>query len=261
MKRLPFGILALVLAAMVVPAQPAGSAERSVRVLFIGNSLTSANNLPAMVADMARSRGHGLQYDIYAPGGYRLLQHAKDPKALAKIRQGNWDFVVLQEHGQCLGFSQAEIEVSVYPYVAQLDQAIKMASPKATIVYYMTMARKSGDLGHISISHELKTYAGTQHRVDKAYIDMARVFPAVLAPVGLAWEDFRAQNPSIDLYADEAHPNIKGSYLAACVIYETLFKENSQGLPHPAGIDDMTAALIQNVTHHSSGRPVGILGK
>ena len=74
---------------------------------------------------------------------------------------------------------------------------------------------------------------------------MAQENLAAIAPVGAAWENVRFNAPEIQLYADDTHPNLTGSYLAACVLYGTLFRDNPVGLIHPDSIDAKTAAYLQ----------------
>ena len=53
-----------------------------------------------------------------------------------------------------------------------------------------------------------------------------------MAPVGIAWENCLRRHPGIALYqADGQHPTEAGSYLAACVMYCTLFGKSPLGLP------------------------------
>ena len=223
--------------------------EAPTRVLFIGNSLTTANNLPQLIADLAKNRNHIMEYDVYAPGGWNFSQHASDPQTLEKIKKGNWDFVVLQEQGQRPAFSQEQVQEEVYPFARQLSRAIKEANPQAHIVFYMTMAKKNGDQHNAAkVSPELGTYEGMQSRINESYATMAMGNNALVAPVGLVWKKVREQYPSIDLYADETHPNLAGTYLAACVFYTVFFNDTSTGLSHPSAIDGQTASAIQNVT-------------
>ena len=49
------------------------------RVLFIGNSYTSVNNLPQTIASVASSVGDNLIFDSNTPGGYRFMDHATNP--------------------------------------------------------------------------------------------------------------------------------------------------------------------------------------
>jgi hypothetical protein len=54
-----------VIALLVLAAAPAASAS-PLRVLFVGNSLTSANDLPATVAALARGAGTPIEFDVRA---------------------------------------------------------------------------------------------------------------------------------------------------------------------------------------------------
>ena len=241
-------LLVIVCSVLLVVPQAMG-VEAPTRVLFIGNSLTTANNLPQLIADLAKSRNHLLEYDVYAPGGKSLSEHASDPVTLSKIKEKPWDFVVLQEQGQVPAFADWQVQEEVYLFARQLSQAIKVANPQTHTVFYMTMARENGD-PHNAMKiflPELETYEGMQNRINQSYLNMARENNALVAPVGLVWQKVREQYPSIDLYADETHPNLTGAYLATCVFYTVFFNDTSAGLVHPSPIDGQTASAIQGI--------------
>jgi hypothetical protein len=187
------------------PAGCSWSKPIKVRVLFIGNSLTSANNLPGMIADLAVRRNFRLEYDAYLPGGYNLSQHAGDPGLINKIKQGNWDFVVLQEQSQRPAFSQTQVEAQVYPFAEKLSLLIKEASPKAQVVFYETMAKKNGDTQNAKFFPGLATYAGMQEKINLSYAQMARRNNGFLVPVGVVWQKARLERPDIELYSDDTH--------------------------------------------------------
>ena len=76
MKRLLLA-LALLFTACVAGAAP-------LRVLFIGNSYTSVNNLPAIFKEIATSAGNEAPaIEAATPGGKTLEQHSKLPDTLA----------------------------------------------------------------------------------------------------------------------------------------------------------------------------------
>jgi hypothetical protein len=214
-------------------------------ILFIGNSLTFVNDLPRQVAKLAEARGHAVKCEMYAPGGYHLSQHVADPQALKLIKSRKWDIVVLQEQSQVPAFSEEQVKRDVYPYAKKLCALIRAASPKARIVFYQTMAKKNGDPSNIGVAKELATYEGMQKRIDRTYRALALANGAELAPVGEVWKEVRSARPSLELYSDETHPNLNGSYLAACVFYQVIFGENPDHLPHPSQIDNQTALFLQ----------------
>ena len=69
------------------------------RVLFIGNSYTFVNNLPWMLSELARAADDSpvIDTEMIVAGGATLRTHWEGGRALAAIRRGHWDYVVLQE--------------------------------------------------------------------------------------------------------------------------------------------------------------------
>jgi hypothetical protein len=51
-----------------------------------------------------------------------------------------------------------------------------------------------------------------------------------VAPVGLAWRRAQEEQPDLKLLLDPVHANVEGSYLAACVLYSTIYKQSPVGL-------------------------------
>ncbi len=224
------------------------SAERdtnAVRILFIGNSLTSANNLPAMIADIADSQGVDVIYDTHTPGGARLRNHASNKQVLRKLRERPWDFVVLQEQSQTPGFGDRQLARDLFPHATRLVEESKKANPGTSVIFYMTMAHRNGDPANQNVSPELLTYEGTQGRINRSYLKMARDNQSLVAPVGEAWWVVREERPELGLYADNTHPNPTGTYLAACVFYATLFQSPCSGAAVPRQVPQAIAEFLQ----------------
>ena len=97
-------------------------------VLFLGNSYTGVNNLPLLTYNLALSLGDTINYDSNTPGGYTYEGHSTNATSLAKIAQGNWDFVVLQEQSQKPSFPPSQVATEVYPYAQVLVDSIKSAN-------------------------------------------------------------------------------------------------------------------------------------
>lgn len=211
------------------------------RVLFIGNSYTGVNDLPLLVSTVVKFQNDSIYYDSNTPGGYTLNGHSSNATTLAKIAQGNWDYVVVQAQSQEPSFSPSQVASSVLPYAHKLDSLIHAASPCAETVFYMTWGRKNGDASNCGVYPPVCTYAGMQSRLRSSYLLMAQQNNASVAPVGPAWREVINQNPSFDLYqSDESHPSIYGSYLAACTFYSTFFQRKVQ--PNNALIAGISAA-------------------
>ena len=236
MKRLFLFVLLIALISMSVFC-----AGREINVLFIGNSLTYYNNLPGMVSQMGESRHHIMKYEMYTPDGYRLIQHAADKKVFDLLKNKKWDYVVLQDLHHILFLTPEQLRREVYSSAEKLCAAARSANKKAHIVFYMTLAQNRG----FKNAPEYATPAKIQGKLNRIYVAMAKDNHALLSPVGMAWAIVRKDQPNMDLYQDEFHPNLTGSYLAACVFYRVIFKESPVGLPYPKEINKKVALYLQ----------------
>src|SRR4051812_20940630 len=191
------------------------AAKKPLRVLFIGNSYTFFNGgMGTLVQSLAAAvkGGRPLEYVEVTKGGQTLEGHWADGKALAQIRKGGWDFVVLQEHS----LRPLQDREKMYTYAKRFDDEIRKVGAKT--VFYETWARKNRP--------------ETQSGLDAAYTGIAREVTAMVAPAGLAWQAALKVNPNLSLHiADLSHPTPAGSYLNACVFYETFFGRSPEGLP------------------------------
>jgi hypothetical protein len=74
-----------------------------VRILFLGNSYSAENHLPAMVGELLlSSKVLSPHIGSYLRGNYKLEQHAADQEALKLLKEGAdggkpWDVLVVQE--------------------------------------------------------------------------------------------------------------------------------------------------------------------
>jgi hypothetical protein len=85
-----------------------------------------------------------------------------------------------------------------------------------------------------------------QSSIDAAYLFIAGDQHAPIAPVGYAWENVFKQESNPDLWQDDgSHPTTKGTYLAACVFYASLFSQSPVGLKFQAGLADGDALQVQ----------------
>lgn len=228
------------------------NAQDTLNVLFLGNSYTTSNNLPVLIENLAATNNQVLIHDKNTPGGHQLIQHASNATSISKIYSNNWDYVVLQEQSQKPSFPPAQVEADVYPYARQLDSMIVDNDSCTETVFYMTWGRENGDQANCASYPPLCTYEGMQDRLRTSYLEMTVDNNAICAPVGSAWWSARINNPTLSLYtADESHPNINGSYLAACVFYGTLFRESPVGNSFISTLSQTDAQFLQQMAHNA----------
>ncbi len=243
--------MVLLAAANAWPGAASAARPASLQVLFLGNSYVLANDLPGKLSALARSLGDAVTTDSYAKGAYRLMNHAQDAQALAKIKARRWDFVVLQEQSQFPALDDWQVDRDVVPYAARLDELIHAASPRAKTVFFSTWGRKDGDSQNCHLIPEVCTYEGQQRRITRTFERLAEMTSARLAPVGPAWRRVRQAHPEIELYAaDGVHPSAAGTYLAACVFYAALLRKSPLG-GSPLGLDPAVARVLQRTAHQS----------
>ncbi len=248
-RRLPLGLaLALVLALAVagsigaalvarLPACALTPAAQCTRVLFIGNSYTYVNDLPGTFARLAASGGHRVETGMIAPGGAFLADEVKNPDTATTIAGTTWTAVVLQEQSQ-LPASPSDAGATFLPAVLQL--AAQAAAHGARPLLLETWAHRDG------WPEMHQDYAAMQAAIDQAYAGAAAQSGAAVVPVGEAWQRVLASDPSIALWQDDgSHPAPAGTYLAACVLYQTLFGASPVGLGDHEGLPDSVAAELQ----------------
>jgi hypothetical protein len=221
------------------------SQHKKISVLFIGNSYTAVNNLPALVDSLAIANGDTILTDQNTPGGYTLQMHSTDATTLSKIHQRAWDYVVLQEQSQLPSFDSASVIASTIPYALILDSIIRANNSCTQIIFYMTWGRKYGDASNCPFYPPVCTYSGMQQRLKESYLWMADTCHRIVAPVGEAFRRSIQIDSTLELYqSDQSHPSMAGSYLAACVFYEVLIHKSFGTNPYFAGLPSSTAYFL-----------------
>lgn len=202
--------------------------------LFIGNSFTARNDVPGLIASFAESRGHKLDHRLISVGGASLRSHWNRAEAPAAIRDGKYDFVVLQEQSTL----PVKNRTRTHENIRLFDEAIRAAGSQ--MVLYLTWARQHAP--------------ETQEALTEAYTSIGRELNAIVVPVGPAWETFLAKHDRPVLHdKDKSHPTLAGSYLAACVFFATLFKESPIGLDvEVQGLAPADAKLLQRAARDAT---------
>lgn len=112
-------LVAVLTAAACSPVPPA---ESPVSILLIGNSYSIANDLPAMITELAAAGDKTLSAELVAEGGWSLGDHANSQKTRNLIGVGTWDYVVLQEQSVIPSLRDYREEF-MFPAARVLDDA------------------------------------------------------------------------------------------------------------------------------------------
>lgn len=229
--------------------------QEEIRVLFLGNSYTYFNDLPKMIEDIATSENKVFTHESVTPGGCTLFQHVESQASLSKIRQGNWNFVVLQEQSQ-LPVIDYYRHNTLKPSYKALYDSIMLYNTNAKVVGYMTWGRRFGgqqcaNFGKgLYCSADFVDFNHMQDTLTAAYCENAYATNSYVAPVGEAWKAALATDSTLVLHSsDNSHPSYDGSYLAACIFYSVFWNNSPIGIYHSNQIDETKAELLQAIAH------------
>lgn len=229
-----------------------GARGEAIRVLFVGNSFTGRNDMPAMFQKIARAGGYKVYVEWIYEGGTSLYKYANyktEEGALfyEKLREKQWDYVVLQEQSCKPVKYPSNVEWSVN----KLVKAVKRTG--AEPVLFMTWVHKRGSAFYkasYAKKHRI-TPARFYKKVSEFYSDLGNANDICVASVGTAFWRCSQYWPRIELYkSDKVHPTKEGSYLAACVFYTAIFKEKlpSENL----SISSRMAATLRRIAYRTT---------
>jgi hypothetical protein len=172
-------------------------------VLFIGNSLTAANDLPGMVDAIGRARGAGVAHETIAVPNFSLEDHWQKGDAVRAIARGGWSTVILQQGPSALPASR----VLLRDYVRKFDAEVRRVGARTALYMVWPAAARNDDFDAV---HE-------------SYASAARDVGGLFLPAGDSWRAAWRRDRTLALYGDDKfHPSLLGSYLAALVVYAQL---------------------------------------
>lgn len=167
-------------------------------VLFIGNSLTGANDLPRRVQELARDGGAPIEVDAVIAAGFSLEDHLSTGRALSRIRSRRWRAVILQQGPSTLPASRANLIQHAHLLARRVREG--GARPALLMVWGLPGQR--------------------QEDVSASYRAAAGATGSLLIPAGDAWQAALARDRSLPLTArDRFHPSPLGTWLAALAVH------------------------------------------
>ena len=206
------------------------------RVLFIGNSLTEANGLPAVVETLSR-QGGGTPISTASVvfGGFSLEDHWNEGTARRRIAERGWSVVVLQQGPSSLPDSQVDLR----EWTVRFDTIIR-ASGARTALYMVWPESNRRD---------------AFDAVSRSYARAAEDVSGMLMPVGEAWRAAWRRDPDVPLYgADGFHPTPTATYLAALVMCQQITGRSPVGLPAWMEMSADRALLLQQAAQDANAQ-------
>lgn len=187
------------------------------RILMLGNSYTSANHLPLMLAEMT-----GAEVVAHTRGGARLAEQINPAtklgnKTLKALHDEKWDYVIVQE------MSNGPI-TSKEKFMTNLSKLCGLIRENGAIpVLFATWAyEKNGkQLKKFGMEYEDMICS-----MKETFREAAKRTSCLLADVTTAFEQ---QAETVKLYApDGSHPSETGSKLAARTIAKVIWNDQKR---------------------------------
>jgi len=208
--------------------------EPDMKVLFIGNSFTFIHGgLDVLLSELTASAAahKRIRFDSKTMAGATLAIQYELSEVHKTIQEGNYDIVILQ--GDIPELTEKRVD-PFYKYARLFHQEIRDSG--AETMFFMTWP------------YERLNWVGLDE-IAEAHARIGLELNAKIAPVGNAFQQAAIQSPKMAmLLDDQEHESIHGFYLAACVIYATLFDENPGELTYaPHGISTDEREFLQGL--------------
>lgn len=196
----------------------ANLAKADIELLFIGNSHSSVNDLPGLVAKLIKANAQNTSVNTYnAPGWGFLDDRIGDGVTQATLEARDWTHVFLQAQ------KYSTTGRYFYPTDAAEEWVRRVKVENAVPIMFPEWPRRGNYEEGL--------------RIHQLHVTIAQTEPACVAPVGLAWDLAIARHPGMVLHAaDGNHSAIRGALLTAFVFYETITGNKASELPFVSSI-------------------------
>lgn len=221
------------------------NAQETKKVLFCGDWHTDFNQLAFKVGALAEANGDEMTVDIFLSLNLDFEALLNSDYAMFRFQSQDWDYIILQESVTKTSFNP---DVGSKPFAQMLNDSIKSFNPCTKVMFFSTWAYKDGISDSCINYPQVCNYDTMQNYINSVYYDMSIQNNAEYAPVGVAWQLVRANYPFFNMY----HPfnnyaNENGTYLAACVIYSSMFQNTTVGNTFISYLSSDTALMLQQI--------------
>ena len=211
-----------------ISAQADRSDSSVIRILFVGNSLTYYNDVPAMVGEIYSSIDQNLiiETDMLVEGGYSIEQHLNNSTLKQVLAESTYSVVILQDFG---GWPLCSTNIDACSSSTNpLSNAVELVKLfDARPIWYSTYHN------HPAFQRELSD----EVRRIAVQLDVE------VADVGAALQAFISTNDSTEVFLPNNHPNTLGSWIAAATIVRSLIGKD---IPGSIELDTMCRKIWQS---------------
>ena len=220
------------------------------RILFVGNSLTAANDMPFFFVALAESANVSPRPSVQVDWqpDFALIDHWNVGFVQSIISDNKFSVVVLQQGPSSVGVNRDTLRL-----------AAKLFAP---------LVRNTGGMPAMMAVWPTADRFVDFDRATESYQLAAKDVSGAMIPTGEVWRAAWKQNPSLSFYSpDGLHPSPLGSYAMALSLLGILYDRSVVGLPSTLQLsngsrwifDPAVAAIVQQAADEAN-RQYGLKG-
>lgn len=246
----------------------------SIKVLFVGNSLTYYNAMPQLLQQMLNEGEEKVKVEQSTFPGVSLQTHLIWMQSYGEVNgidrengnifltkqirnQSNWNYIILQQ-GSVSYLIPEYVEKSLEPAIKEIVHIFHKKGTKFILfetwtpsVYYpQTYCRPKNTSDYSApfdefCSPKIESEAQEINLISESCKKIAESNQMILSKNGELFYHFKIKHPDIKLIDEEAHPTKAGAFLNACIFYELISKKESNKLQFNGNLDQKTASIIK----------------
>lgn len=247
----------------------------SLKVLFVGNSLTYYNAMPQLLQKMLNEGEAKVKIEQSTFPGISLQNHLTYMKSYGEVNgtdsefgsifltknvlnQSKWDYIILQEGTvkylipeYVINTLRSTITEIIQAFNNEETQFILFQTWAPSNYYPQTYCRpKRPALDYNSEIEEICSPVITNRNqeieiIKKSCEELAAYNKMTLSKNGELFYKFNLQFPELKLYDEEGHPTKAGAFMNACVFYNLFTNKKANELEFLGDLDIKTAAKIK----------------
>jgi hypothetical protein len=199
----------------------------------VGNLLNAAGG-KCYRGVSATISGSGINWhDVEAhfkPGGVASYSFVGDNEVQFNTFEKPFDAVLMMDCSQCP--IHPKLQSIFYEYAAKHSATV----------------RKHGAEPILFMSWAYQDKPEMTEQLAAEYVKAGKAVNALVVPAGIAFANSLAKRPEIILHiADKRHPTLAGTYLAACTVLASVYKQNPTGNKYFGGLPADVATHLQTV--------------
>ena len=244
-------------------AEPKTEEEKTLNILFLGNSLIYYNDMPQIFRSLATAGGKKVVVDSVTKGSATMSDFASPDTTVGKqmrkkLSARNWDYIVIEPSRRITPFETTVMDAESAAAKTLQNMATQIG---AEIILYAVWGNNTGSAEVLTAktptnmvkegARNITRSAHTNFMHSATQTISQELGGVTVVEAGYAFENLIADpnGANINLYhTDNRHPSPAGSYLVAAAFYATIFGEPASSVSsYTNDLSASTANVLRSV--------------